>query len=354
MSHINHISNINISSEMRLTPPIGIKAEFPLTKETANFVYHERMAIANIINKKDPRLLVICGPCSIHELGSAMEYATKLNELKIKYSKTLNIIMRVYFEKPRTTIGWKGYINDPHIDGSFDMEYGLRKARQLLLWLSNLGLPAATEALDPIVPQYLSDLISWSAIGARTTESQTHRDMASGLSMPVGFKNSTDGNLLIAINGIKAAASSQRFLGVNQEGRISLFTTKGNPHGHIILRGGSKPNYDEASIHDVETALEQASIDPAVLIDCSHGNSNKDYRQQPLVAEEVLSQIKSGNRSIIGIMLESHLYEGNQSCEQVKKSMQYGVSITDGCINWSTTEDLIAMYHETMSNLHRK
>lgn len=345
----SHVSNINIVSEKVLSSPEEIKAELPLTDSIRQFVFDERNIIANIIKRRDTRLLVICGPCSIHDVASAHEYAERLLELRKKYAQTMHIVMRVYFEKPRTTVGWKGYINDPHIDNSFDIEYGLRKARSLLLWLNDMGLSVATEALDPISPQYVSELISWAAIGARTTESQTHREMASGLSMPVGFKNGTDGGLETAINGIKAASSPQVFMGINQQGRVVLLSTRGNHHCHIVLRGGVQPNYDEKSIHDAQVLMESAGLNPSLLIDCSHGNSNKDYKRQPLVAQAVIEQVVAGNRAILGLMLESHLYEGNQSSNQEKGQMKYGVSITDACIDWHTTADLLAQFHRILS-----
>ena len=344
------LENINIISEQPLSTPEQIKKEINIPKRLKEFIFLERKLISRIIHKQDKRLLVICGPCSIHEIKGAMEYAERLAFLRRKYSATLNIVMRSYFEKPRTTVGWKGYINDPHIDGSFDIEYGLRKARILLRSLTELGLPLATEALDPISPQYISEFISWSAIGARTSESQTHREMASGLSMPVGFKNGTDGNLSSAINGIKAASHSQIFMGINQQGRVVLLTTQGNLDGHLILRGSSQPNYDEESINQAKIALQAQNITSGLIVDCSHGNSNKDYRRQPLVAEHVLKQRRDGNQMIVGIMLESNLFEGNQNSETSKEKLKYGVSITDSCMGWETTEEVMAMCHEYMSD----
>ena len=256
--------------------------------------------------------------------------------------------MRVYFEKPRTTVGWKGLINDPHLDGSFDIEHGLHVGRQLLVDLAEMEIPLATEALDPISPQYLADTFSWAAIGARTTESQTNREMASGLSMPIGFKNGTDGNLATAINAMQAASSSHRFMGINREGQVALLTTQGNPNGHVILRGGKQTNYDSVSVAECEEEMQKARLEPSLMVDCSHANSRKDYRRQPLVAEDVIHQIREGNRSIIGLMIESHLNEGNQSSDLPREKMQYGVSITDGCINWSTTEALLRRAHQEL------
>lgn len=262
----------------------------------------------------------------------------------------LYIVMRVYFEKPRTTVGWKGLINDPKIDGSFDVEHGLHIARQLLLELAEMGLPLATEALDPITPQYMADLFSWSAIGARTTESQTHRELASGLSMAVGFKNGTDGSIATAINAMKASAMGHSFIGINQQGQVNLLHTAGNPDGHIILRGGKAPNYQAEFVQQAEQELQNAGLEAAIMVDCSHGNSNKDYRRQPIVAEDVIQQIVNGNQSIIGVMLESHLNAGNQSAEQPVSEMQYGVSITDACIDWATSEQLLRQMTHALAN----
>ena len=259
------------------------------------------------------------------------------------------IASTVYFEKPRTTVGWKGLINDPHMDGSFDVEGGLKIARRLLVELVNMGLPLATEALDPNSPQYLGDLFSWSAIGARTTESQTHREMASGLSMPVGFKNGTDGSLATAINAMRAAAMPHRFVGINQAGQVCLLQTQGNPNGHVILRGRKAPNYSPADVAQCEKEMEQAGLRPSLMVDCSHGNSNKDYRRQPAVAESVVAQIKDGNRSIIGLMIESNIHEGNQSSEQPRSEMKYGVSVTDACISWEMTDALLREIHQDLN-----
>lgn len=339
---------VNIASEKPLSSPEAIKAEISLDDADKQFIIEERKTIANIIKKFDRRLLVICGPCSIHDLGSAMEYAGQLSELRRKYSKTLNIVMRVCFEKPRSTFGWKGYINDPHIDNSFDVEYGLRKARSILIWINKLGLPAAIETQDPVSPNYIYDLISWSAIGERTIESQIHREMASGLSMPIGFKNAFDGNLLSAISALKSTTKPQLFMGMNQQGRVALFHTKGNPNSHLIMRGGAKPNFEESSIQEAELMLQNSELEQAILVDCGHDNCNKDHREQVVVAENVLMQRRMGNQSIIGIMLESHLCEGSQSSEQNKQDMKYGISITNPCIDWSTTSDLLAECNETM------
>jgi 3-deoxy-7-phosphoheptulonate synthase len=336
------INNINISSEKVLVTPQELKSELPVSDTALQVVQSSRQVISDILHRKDHRFLVICGPCSIHDIKAAKEYALKLKELHESCKDTLYIVMRVYFEKPRTTVGWKGLINDPHINDTFDIETGLRKARELLIWLAELELPVATEALDPISPQYLAELFSWSAIGARTSESQTHREMASGLSMPVGFKNGTDGSLGIAINALQSAASGHSFMGINGEGQVSVITTQGNPDGHIILRGGKQPNYDSVCVADCEVELDKVKLSAGLVIDCSHANSSKDFQRQPLVAKNVINQILEGNESVIGIMLESHLNHGNQSSAgKTPADLEYGVSITDGCINWQTTEDLI-------------
>ncbi len=333
--------NIHIQSESILITPGELKNKLPAT-EVEQFVATSRKTISQIIHKKDHRLLVICGPCSIHDIDAAKKYATDLKKLHEQYKDTLYIVMRVYFEKPRTTTGWKGLINDPHMDDSFDIETGLEKARELLLWINKLELPIAAEALDPIIPQYLGDLYSWAAIGARTVESQTHREMASGLSMPVGFKNGTDGNLLTAVNAMQSALTSHRFIGINQKGQSALLQTSGNKDGHVILRGGGgKPNYDSLNITLAEQALTNAGIKNILIVDCSHANSNSKHHLQPLVAKDIFQQINEGNQSIIGIMLESNINEGNQVLSLPVSNLQYGVSVTDACINWETTCKLL-------------
>ncbi|EPH0465782.1 3-deoxy-7-phosphoheptulonate synthase AroF [Klebsiella quasipneumoniae] len=335
------LNNVHITDEHVLMTPEQLKAEFPLSVEQEAQIAHARETISDIIAGRDPRLLVVCGPCSIHDPEAAIEYARRFKALAAEVSDSLYLVMRVYFEKPRTTVGWKGLINDPHMDGSFDVEGGLKIARRLLVELVNMGLPLATEALDPNSPQYLGDLFSWSAIGARTTESQTHREMASGLSMPVGFKNGTDGSLATAINAMRAAAMPHRFVGINQAGQVCLLQTQGNPSGHVILRGGKAPNYGPDDVAKCEKEMAQAGLKPSLMVDCSHGNSNKDFRRQPAVAESVVAQIKDGNRSIIGLMIESNIHEGNQSSEQPREAMKYGVSVTDACISWETTDALL-------------
>ncbi|MBB1528648.1 3-deoxy-7-phosphoheptulonate synthase [Pectobacterium carotovorum subsp. carotovorum] len=343
------LNNINISDEQILITPDELKAKFPLNDAEQRDIAQARATIADIIHGRDDRLLIVCGPCSIHDTDAALEYARRLQSLAAELNDRLYIVMRVYFEKPRTTVGWKGLINDPFMDGSFDVESGLHIARGLLLELVNMGLPLATEALDPNSPQYLGDLFSWSAIGARTTESQTHREMASGLSMPVGFKNGTDGSLGTAINAMRAAAMPHRFVGINQTGQVCLLQTQGNVDGHVILRGGKTPNYSAQDVAECEKQMEKAGLRPSLMIDCSHGNSNKDYRRQPLVVESAIEQIKAGNRSIIGLMLESHLNEGSQSSEQPRSDMHYGVSVTDACISWESTETLLRSVHQELS-----
>lgn len=342
------LTNVHIQDETVLITPEQLRKKLPVKAQTLDFISRARQDIANIIHKKDHRLLVVCGPCSIHDTDAAIEYAKKLKALSESLSDQLYIVMRVYFEKPRTTVGWKGLINDPNLDGSFDVEAGLHKARELLITLADMGLPLATEALDPISPQYIGDLFSWAAIGARTTESQTHREMASGLSMPIGFKNGTDGSLGTAINAMKAAASGHRFMGINKEGQVALLTTQGNPDGHVILRGGKQTNYDSVSVNECENEMIQSGLAPSLMVDCSHANSRKDFRRQPLVAEDVFHQIREGNTSIIGLMIESNINEGNQSADLPRQEMAYGVSITDACINWQDTETLLRRAHEEL------
>lgn len=341
LTHKSKLNDIHVNAEEVLITPEELRAELPLSDEGREFVQGSRQVISDIIHKKDTRLLIISGPCSVHDVEAAKEYARSLKELHDKYKDSLYIVMRVYFEKPRTTVGWKGLINDPHMDGTFDVAGGLRKARELLIYLTELGLPLATEALDPISPQYLAELFSWSAIGARTTESQTHREMASGLSMPIGFKNGTNGSLDVAVNALQSAASSHRFMGINRQGQVALIKTSGNPDGHVILRGGKQPNYDSVNVALCEQDLAKHGLEPGIVIDCSHGNSSKDFSRQPLVANDVFNQICEGNKSIIGIMLESHIHEGNQSADLPRSELKYGVSVTDACIDFATTETLI-------------
>jgi len=342
---INKLVNTNIKSSHVLPTPNQVKEKLPLTKSAEHTILQYREELENILDFQDSRKFIVVGPCSIHDPEAAIEYAEKLKLLAHKVHDKLLLIMRVYFEKPRTTIGWKGLINDPDMDDSFKVEKGILIARSLLLKLAELGLPTATEALDPIIPQYISELVSWSAIGARTTESQTHREMASGLSMPVGFKNGTDGNINVALNALKSAQSTHHFLGINQKGQVSVFETRGNSHGHVILRGGTKPNYDPQNVRLVEEQLKTAGLPSRIVIDCSHGNTNKDYRLQPRVLESAIGQIVDGNTSIVGMMLESNLYEGNQPINGNREGLKYGVSVTDKCISWEETEKIILAAH---------
>jgi 3-deoxy-7-phosphoheptulonate synthase len=333
------VENINIELPEILITPSQLKREIPISEKARETVSSGRKAIENILTRKDHRIVVVVGPCSIHDIKAAHDYAGKLKELADKVSDTLLIVMRVYFEKPRTTTGWKGLINDPFMNDSFKITDGLHIGRQLLHDVLEIGLPTATEALDPISPQYMQDLIAWSAIGARTTESQTHREMASGLSSSVGFKNGTDGSLTVAINALQSVASPHRFLGINSDGKVSVITTKGNPHAHVVLRGGNgKPNYDSVSVSICEQELNTAGITPNIMVDCSHANSNKDHNLQPLVLDNVANQIVEGNNSIIGAMIESHLNAGSQKLSSNPDDMAYGVSVTDACIDWDTTE----------------
>ncbi len=346
------IDDLNVASNETLITPAQLKREIPLSAAAHKTVAAGREVVRDILDGRDHRLFVVIGPCSIHDIDAAHEYARRLKALAAEVSDTLYLVMRVYFEKPRTTVGWKGLINDPYLDDSFKIQDGLHIGRQLLLDLAEMGLPTATEALDPISPQYLQDLISWSAIGARTTESQTHREMASGLSSAVGFKNGTDGGLTVAINALQSVSNPHRFLGINQEGGVSIVTTKGNAYGHVVLRGGNgKPNYDSVSVAVCEQALEKAGIKANIMVDCSHANSNKDPALQPLVMENVANQILEGNQSIIGLMVESHLNWGSQSIPKDLGDLQYGVSVTDACIDWTSTEKTLRSMHAKLKDV---
>ncbi|MBL7249000.1 3-deoxy-7-phosphoheptulonate synthase [Alloalcanivorax sp. C16-2] len=341
MSQIQ-VDDINIESQEVLITPRALKEELPLSDGARETVLQGRQQIRDILDRKDPRLFVVIGPCSIHDPKAAMEYAERLKKLAADVDDALFLVLRVYFEKPRTTVGWKGLINDPYMNDSFKVADGLHIARKLLLDVAELGLPAATEALDPTTPQYIQDLISWSAIGARTTESQTHREMSSGLSGPVGFKNGTDGSLDVAVNAMLSVRHPHRFLGIDPDGRVALTTTKGNQYGHVVLRGGGgKPNYDSVSVALAETALDKAGVSTNIMVDCSHANSNKDPSLQPLVMENIGNQILEGNTSIVGLMVESHLKQGNQKIPANLDDLEYGVSVTDGCIGWDTTEQAV-------------
>lgn len=349
---MSQVEDLNVVSQEVLITPAELQAEIPITPTAARVVEEGRQTVRNILDRKDPRLIVVVGPCSIHDPKAAIDYARRLKSLAEKVQESLYIVMRVYFEKPRTTVGWKGLINDPYMNDSFKIQDGLHVGRKLLLDIAELGLPAATEALDPISPQYLQELISWSAIGARTTESQTHREMASGLSSAVGFKNGTDGGLTVAINALQSVSSPHRFLGINKDGKVAIIHTRGNAYGHVVLRGGNgKPNYDSVSVAMCEKELEAAKVSSNIMIDCSHANSNKNHELQPLVLNNVVNQILEGNRSIIGAMIESNIGAGNQKIPDNLAHLQYGVSVTDACIDWSTTESMLLSAAEKLRNI---
>ncbi len=349
------VENLNIESITPLITPEQLKIELPISEAALNSVQQGRKTIENILTRKDKRLFVVIGPCSIHDVNSALEYAQKLKDLADKVKDSLYLVMRVYFEKPRTTVGWKGLINDPYLNDTFNIQDGLQRARKLLLDLAEMGLPLSTEALDPISPQYLQDLIAWSAIGARTTESQTHREMASGLSSSVGFKNGTDGSLSVAINALKSVARPHRFLGIDQEGQVAVVATKGNPYGHVVLRGGGgKPNYDSVNVALAEDALKKAGLAENLMIDCSHENSSKKPELQPLVMENISNQILEGNRSIVGLMVESNLLEGRQDIPDNLSDLVYGQSVTDACISWEQTEKSILDMHNKLQDVLAK
>ena len=333
------LDNVHVASQEILITPDKLKQDIPLTELAAQTISNGRETINNILDRKDHRIFVVVGPCSIHDVKAAKEYALRLKKLAEEVSDTLVLVMRVYFEKPRTTVGWKGLINDPHLDDSFEIEEGLHIGRQLLMDIAEIGLPTATEALDPISPQYLQDTITWSAIGARTTESQTHREMSSGLSVAIGFKNGTDGNLDVATNALNSVSHPHSFLGINPEGQVAIIRTKGNPYSHIVLRGGGgKPNYDSVNIALCEQQLEKSGLSKNIMVDCSHANSNKDANLQPLVVQDIAHQVLEGNKSIVGLMIESNVNFGNQSIPKDLSELKYGVSVTDACIDWETTE----------------
>lgn len=341
MNRLKKTDDVRINAIHELLPPLAHLYELPISDAATELVVQTRQEIADLVHGKDNRLLVIIGPCSIHDPKAAIEYAQRLLPLRQKYAKELLIVMRVYFEKPRTTVGWKGLINDPHLNGTFDINFGLRQARKLLLELNNMGMPASTKFLDMITPQYYADLISWGAIGARTTESQVHRELSSGLSCPVGFKNGTDGNLKIAIDAIGAANHPHHFLSVTKTGHSAIVHTSGNPDCHVILRGGKEPNYDSSHVKAAAQQLTQAGVTPKLMVDFSHANSRKDYKRQMEVAEDVAQQIRNGEQNIMGVMVESHLVEGRQD-----QPVTYGQSITDACIGWDSTEQLLALLAE--------
>lgn len=335
---IADVDNVNLDAILPLITPAILKTQLPLSVKATETVLKGRETVKNILDGKDKRLLMVVGPCSIHDVEAAHEYADKLAELAKELEDTIYVVMRVYFEKPRTTVGWKGLINDPDLNDSFDINKGLYTARKLLLELNEKGLPCATEALDPNTPQYIQDLISWSAIGARTTESQTHREMSSGLSCPVGFKNGTDGGMTVAVNAMQAVKSGHSFLGLSADGQVSIIKSKGNPYGHVVLRGGNgQPNYDASAVAQAENELAKGKVSGKIMVDSSHANSNKDPYLQPMVIHNIAEQIKHGNRSIIGMMVESHLKGGRQDLTSDLSQLEYGKSITDGCLDWDST-----------------
>ena len=341
--------DLNIRATAPLVAPKELEAELPMSEQVNRTVVGGREEIRRILSGEDQRLLVIAGPCSIHDTESALEYARRLAQLRRELADRICLVMRVYFEKPRTTVGWKGFLNDPRLDGSEDLPEGIRQARQLLLAVNALGLPCATELLDPIMPQYIADLIAWTAIGARTTESQTHREMASGLSMPVGFKNSTEGNMQVAVNAIESARGAHSFLGIDHQGRTCMVRTRGNNWGHLVLRGGENgPNYHPESVEAAVELLQKAGLEPVVLVDCSHANSGKSQKRQEQVMQRVIGQKVAGDEAIIGLMLESNLEEGNQEIPADIAQMRYGVSVTDECIGWAVTERLLREAHTTL------
>mgnify|MGYP003957243765 FL=1 len=340
--------NLNVVDVIPLISPETLKEDLPVSETASETVITARKAIQQILAGKDQRLLVIVGPCSIHDADAAHDYAERLKKLADQVAETILIVMRVYFEKPRTTVGWKGLINDPELNGSHKINEGIKLARKILLATNNMGLPCATETLDPITPQYLADLISWSAIGARTTESQTHRELASGLSMPVGFKNGTNGGLNVALNAMASAQQPHHFLGISQQGASSVIQTSGNNFVHLVLRGGSNgPNFDAVSIHNAADELASAGLPKAIMIDCNHANSGKDPERQELVLRNLILQIKDGDQSIIGTMIESNINGGNQP---ISKDMKYGVSVTDACLDWDNTNRILLNAHDSLKN----
>ncbi len=346
------IENVNVLSQEVLVSPSVLKTELPISEKAGETVVRGRQQVMDILDHRDPRLFVVIGPCSIHDLGAAKDYAERLKVIAEQVSDTMLIVMRVYFEKPRTTVGWKGLINDPHMNDTFKIQEGLHIARKLLIDLNEMGLPCATEALDPISPQYLHDLISWSAIGARTTESQTHREMASGLSSPVGFKNGTDGGLTVAVNALLSVSSPHSFLGINGDGKVAVINTAGNKYGHVVLRGGNgKPNYDSVSVALAEQQLVKSKVNSNIMVDCSHANSNKDPALQVLVMDNVANQILEGNKSIVGLMVESNINWGSQSIPADLTELKYGVSVTDACIDWPTTEKALLSMHNKLKDV---
>lgn len=349
---MQNTENLNIESLTAMPSPAEVHAALPLTEAAARTVVEGRRTLEAILDRKDPRVFMVVGPCSIHDPVAGIDYANRLKRLAERVKDTIYIVMRVYFEKPRTSTGWKGYINDPYMDDSFRIEEGIQKGRDFLLRVNELGLPAATEALDPISPQYLGDLIAWTAIGARTSESQTHREMSSGLSTPVGFKNATDGDMSVAINAIISSSNPHSFLGVNAQGMTSIVRTRGNRYGHVVLRGGGdRPNYDTVSITLAENAIAKAKLPKNLVVDCSHANSYKKPELQPLVLRDCVNQIRSGNQSIVGFMIESNIEAGNQHIPADLSQLKYGCSVTDACIAWDTTEQAILEMHDALKDV---
>jgi 3-deoxy-7-phosphoheptulonate synthase len=347
-----NVENINVTAFEAMPTPEDLHARLPLSDKAGDVVLQGREALKNILDRKDHRMFVVVGPCSIHDPVAGLDYARRLKALQAEVGDSLLLVMRVYFEKPRTTTGWKGYINDPDMDDSFHIERGMYNARKFLLDVCELGMPTATEALDPISPQFLGDLIAWTAIGARTTESQTHREMSSGLSTPVGFKNGTDGDIDIAINAILSASHPHSFLGVNGQGRVAIVRTRGNRYGHVVLRGGDgRPNYDTVSVAMVEQALEKAKLPANIVVDCSHANSYKKPELQPLVMADVVNQVRCGNKSLVGVMIESNIVAGKQAIPEDLSKLVYGCSVTDGCVGWETTEQMIREAHATLRDV---
>ncbi len=339
---IKNTENLNVDTFDTMPTPEEIHTRLPISDKATKTVTHGRTLLRKILDRQDPRLFVVVGPCSIHDPVAGLDYARRLKALADDVGDVLQIIMRVYFEKPRTTVGWKGYINDPFMDDSFRVDIGMQKAREFLLQVNELGLPTGTEALDPISPQYYGDLITWTAIGARTTESQTHREMSSGLSTPVGFKNATNGDLSVAVNAILSSSRPHSFLGINSTGKVAIVRTKGNAYGHVVLRGGDgRPNYDTVSVSIAEQAMVKAKLPANIVVDCSHANSSKKPELQPLVMADVVNQIRLGNKSLVGVMIESNIEAGNQPIPADLSQLKYGCSVTDGCVDWGTTEKMI-------------
>ncbi|MGY0398676.1 MAG: 3-deoxy-7-phosphoheptulonate synthase [Ostreibacterium sp.] len=354
MAHDEQLRNVHIISQEVLLTPRDLREEIPVSEKSADTVLKGRQVIQDILDRKDDRIFVVVGPCSIHDLSSAMEYAQRFKKLAEEIADNIYLVMRVYFEKPRTTVGWKGFINDPDLNDTFNISKGLRLARQLLIDLAEMGIPTATEALDPVTPQFIGDLISWTAIGARTSESQTHREMSSGLSTPVGFKNGTDGSLATCVNAMQSASSPHSFLGVDSDGRSAITHSTGNKYSHVVLRGGKNgPNYDSVNIALTEQALDKAKLPKSIVVDCSHANSSKNPMLQPLVMENCIYQITEGSTSIVGLMIESHLHGGNQKISSNIDTLAYGVSVTDGCISWEATEKILREANQLLNEYRR-